>query len=203
MTTAQRIVLRGLSALVGLALLAAAGLGIGQVVAGLAGDDDFIVPTSRWYAALRSTPWDAPETVYAGIGLLVGGAVLVLVSLLSRPRLFRLTRPTDGVDVVVAPRAVAQMLRRQAEAVHGVATASVEVTKDVARVSVLAPMVSPARVERDLEEALTHALKKIPWSRVPRIDLEVIGDGPPAPAGAAAGAPSGAGLPGAEGGTAR
>ncbi|WP_106847890.1 DUF6286 domain-containing protein [Blastococcus sp. Marseille-P5729] len=180
MSTGQRVLLRTISALVGLVLLGLAGLGIGEIVSWLTGGGEFLLPTASWYAALRSTPWKAMEVVYAGIALLIVGLLLLLVAGLSRPRLFALTKPTEEIDVVIPPRAVAQMLRRQAEAVSGVASASVEVTKDVARVNATAPLASPDRVQRDLEEAITHALKQIPWSRMPRIDLEIVGNGPAA-----------------------
>lgn len=192
MSTGQRILLRFVSALVGLLLLGAALLGIGQVIAGMTGEHDFILPFSDWYHRLRTIEWSATETVYAGVGLLVVGLLLLLVSLLTRPRLFALARPTESIDVVIAPRAAAQMLRRQAEAVPGVSSASVEVTPGVAQINAVAPMASPERVERDLEAALTHALKKIPWARLPRIELEVISE---RPAAASAGTPRTADLP--------
>lgn len=175
MSTGQRILLRTVSALVGLLLLGLAGLGVGEIVSGITGGGDFLLQTSAGYSTLRSTPWEAIEVVYVGIALLIVGLLLMLIAALTRPRLFPLSQPTDGVDVVIPPRAVAQMLRRQAEAVSGVASASVEVTKDVARVNATAPLASTERVQRDLEEAITHALKQIPWSRMPRIDLEVVG----------------------------
>lgn len=187
MSTGQRILLRTVSALLGLLLLGIAGLGIGEIVSGLTGGGEFLLPTSSWYAALRSTPWEAFEVVYVGIALLIVGVLLMLLASLARPRLFPLSKPTDDVDVVIPPRAVAQMLRRQAESVSGVAAASVEVTQDVARVNATAPLASPERVQRDLEDAITHALKQIPWSRMPRIDLEVVGSGPVTTAAARSG----------------
>ncbi|WP_153505806.1 DUF6286 domain-containing protein [Cumulibacter manganitolerans] len=190
MSTGQRILLRFVSALAGLLLVGAALLGLGQIVAALTGSGDFIVPFSLWYRSLRTTPWSAGAVVYTGIGLLVGGVLLIVVATLSRPRLFALARPTDDVDVVIAPRAVAQMLRRQAEAVSGVATASVEVSADVARVNATAPLAGYERVEADLEAALTHALKKIPWQRLPRLDLEVV-DGQPRTEAATLSGPAG------------
>ena len=186
MSTGQRILLRFTSALVGLLLTGIAVLGAGQVVAGMTGGGDFIVPAHAWYDVLRTTTWGSQSVVYVGVGLLIVGGLLVLVSLMTRPRLFALARPTDGVDVVIAPRAVAQMLRRQAEAVPGVSSASVEVTADVARVNATAPMASPERVARDLEATLTHGLKKIPWSRLPRIDLELVSARPASAEGLAA-----------------
>lgn len=175
MSIGQRIMLRVLSALLALALVASASLLIGQVVVGMSGGGDFLVPTSDWYAALRTTTWNDASVVYTGIALLIVGLLVLVVVVLSRPRLFTLARPEDTVDVVIPPRAVAQMLRRQAEVVPGVGAASAEVTRDLARISVTAPLASPATVEQDLAAALTHGLKKVPWSRMPRLEIEVIG----------------------------
>lgn len=175
MNVGQRILLRVTSALVALAMIAGASLLIGQVVVGITGGGNFIVPTEDWYATLRRTAWNDASTVYAGIGLVVVGILLLAVVLLTRPRLFTLARPDDAVDVVIPPRAVAQMLRRQAEAVAGVGTASAEVDRDLARITATAPMASTDRVERDLAQALAHGLKLIPWSRMPRLEIEVIG----------------------------
>lgn len=178
MSGGQRLLLRFVSALVGLVLVAAGLLAVGNVVAWLAGEHDFLGVGRRVYRSLHQTSWGAQEVVYTGIALLVLGLLLLMVSLVTKPRLISLAQPTEGLDVVIAPRAVAQMLRRQAEGVPGVASASVEVTAAVARVSVLAPLASPDRVQRDLEEAVTHALKKIPWTRLPRLELEVASDRP-------------------------
>ena len=175
MSTGQRIVLRALSALVALILVAAAGLLIGQVVVGVTGGGDFLVPTADWYRELRRTPWSDSDVVYAGIAFLVVGLLLLVMVVLARPRLFPLARPEAAVDVVIPPRAAAQMLRRQAEAVPGVGAASAEVSRDLARISATAPLASTEKVEQDLAAALTHGLKKIPWTRPPRLEIEVIG----------------------------
>jgi hypothetical protein len=171
----QRIMLRVLSALVALALIAGACLLIGQVVVGMTGGGDFLVPTAHWYDALRETPWGDASVVYTGTALLVTGLLVIVVVVLTRPRLFTLARPEEAVEVVIAPRAVAQMLRRQAEAVPGVGAASVEVSRVLARISVTAPLASPEKVEQSLAEALAHGLKQVPWTRVPRLEIEVIG----------------------------
>lgn len=181
MTTAQRILLRVISALLALVLIAGCGLIVGQVVVGLTGGGDFLVPTARWYDALRSTPWNDADVMYAGIGLMVVGTLLIVIARLTRPRLITLAEPVEHVQVVIPPRAVAQMLRRQAETVPGVATVNAEVTGDLARINATAPMADPDQVEQELVQTLTHALKKIPWERMPRLEIELLGAPPHAP----------------------
>lgn len=178
MTITQRIVLRVVSALMALMLIAGCALIIGQVVVGLTGGGDFLVPTADWYRALRSTPWNDADVVYTGIGLAVVGILLVVIARLTRPRLITLAEPVEDVHVVIPPRAVAQMLRRQAETVPGVATVNVEVSGDLARINATAPLADPDQVEQDLVQTLTHALKKIPWARMPRLEIEVLGAPP-------------------------
>lgn len=178
MTTTQRIVLRVVSALMALVLIAGCALIIGQVVVGLTGGGDFLVPTADWYRAMRSTPWNDADVVYFGIGLAVVGTLLIAIARLTRPRLITLAEPAEDVQVVMPPRAVAQMLRRQAEAVPGVATVNVEVSGALARINATAPLADPNQVEQDLVQTLTHALKKIPWTRMPRLEIEVLGAPP-------------------------
>lgn len=175
MSTAQRIVLRVVSALVALALVAGAGLLIVEIVVQMTGGENLLAPTAAWYDSLRDTVWGSTTPVYAGIALVVAGLLLLAAAALARPRLFTLARPQHGVEVVIPPRAVAHMLCRQAETVAGVATASAEVDRDLARISVTAPLIAPQKVEQDLALVLTHGLKKIPWTRVPRLEIEVIG----------------------------
>ena len=189
MSTGQRITLRVLSALVALALIAGACLLIGQVVLGMTSGGSFLVPTADWYESLRMTPWDDASVVYVGIGLVVVGFLLLVAVVLARPRLFSLARPEDHVDVVIAPRAVAQMLRRQAETVPGVGSASAEVSRDLARISVTAPLASPPAIEQELASTLTHGLKQIPWARMPRLEIEVIGAQAPPSTSSIAGTP--------------
>lgn len=174
MTTGQRTMLRVVSALIALTLVAGACLLIGQVVVSMTGGGDFLLPVAQWYRSLRGTAWSDASVVYAGVALVIVGLLLIAVVVLGRPRLFRLAPPEDTVEVVILPRAVAQMLRRQADAVPGVGSASAEVSKDVARISVSAPLAAPEQVEQDLARALTHALKQIPWIQMPRLEIEVV-----------------------------
>ncbi|MFV0533667.1 MAG: DUF6286 domain-containing protein [Cumulibacter sp.] len=175
MNTAQRIMLRVVSALVALALVVGGCLVIGQVVVGMTSGSDFLIPTDEWYDALRTTNWDNSSPVYVAVALTIVGFLLLLVAALTKGRLFTLAPPADDVDVVVPPRAIAQMLRRQAEAVPGVGSASAEVSRDLARISVTAPLAATEAVEQDLAQALSHGLKQLPWVRVPRLEIEVIG----------------------------
>ena len=96
--------------------------------------------------------------------------------MVTRPRLIRLRPPKDTVEVVVAPRTVAQILRRQAESVPGVASASAEVQSGTARITASAPLASPDRITRDLESALSHGLKQIPWHSLPQLQIEISSD---------------------------
>ncbi|GAB3299530.1 hypothetical protein EK0264_18000 [Epidermidibacterium keratini] len=176
MSTSQRILLRATSALVGLVLVAALVLGVGQIVAGLVSGDNFIVPTSQWYDALRTTAWDDPDVLLVGIAALIIGVLLLLVAVLTRPRLIGLRAPKDGVEVRIAPRTVAQILRRQAEAVPGIASASAEVNAGTARITADAPLAHPDYISRELERTLSHALKQIPWSQLPSLQVEISSD---------------------------
>lgn len=176
MSTGQRILLRATSALVGLVLVAALVLGVGQIVAGLVGGDEFIVPTGQWYDALRTTAWDDPDVLLVGVAAVVIGVLLLLVALLSRPRMIWLRAPKDGVEVRIAPRTVAQILRRQAEAVPGIASASAEVNAGTARITAQAPLAHPDTISRELELTLAHALKQIPWTQLPNLQVEISSD---------------------------
>lgn len=173
MSTAQRVVLRLVSALLALTLIVGSVLLVGEILVQLTGGENLLLPTDEWVAALRRTPWGSAAVVYAALAFIVAGLLLLAVVLLTRPRLFHLARPADDVQVMMPPRAVAQMLRRQAETVAGVATASAEVDRDLARISVTAPLADPRQVEQELAAALTHALKKIPWVRIPRLEIDV------------------------------
>lgn len=176
MTTGQRILLRAVSALVGLVVVAALLVGIGQIIAGLTAGDDFIIPTSDWYTNLRETPWNDQSVQIVGITAIVVGLLLITVAVVTRPRMIALRPPKDSVTVVISPRTVAQILRRQAESVPGVASASAEVQSGTARITASAPLAHPDRITQDLEKALSHGLKQIPWHTLPQLQIEISSD---------------------------
>ncbi|PRZ43700.1 hypothetical protein CLV47_102391 [Antricoccus suffuscus] len=173
MTTANRVINRLLSALLGLVLLVAGLAGVIEVLVSLFGGAHFVVPTDKWLATLRSTPWNAESVVLVSTIVVVVGIVLIISGVAARARIIGLRKPKDTVEVVASARAVAQILRRQAESVSGVASASSEVSARGARVVADVPMADPQRIEVMLSQVLSETMRKIPWTSAPTLRVEV------------------------------
>lgn len=173
MTTANRIINRLLAALLGLALLIAGLVAAIEILVSLFGGAHFLVPTDTWLDTLRSTPWNAESVVLVATGVLVVGVVLLVAGIAARSRIISMRRPKDTIEVVASARAVAQVLRRQAESVSGVSSASSEVSARGARVVATVPIADPQRVEAELSQVLSETLRKIPWASAPTLQVEV------------------------------
>lgn len=173
MTTANRVINRLLAALLGLVLLIAGLVAAIEILVSLFGGTQFLVPTDTWLSTLRATPWNAESVVLVSTGVLVVGVVLLVAGIAARSRIISMRRPKDTIEVVASARAVAQVLRRQAESVSGVSSASSEVSARGARVVATVPMADPQRVESELSDVLADTLRKIPWATVPTLQVEV------------------------------
>lgn len=173
MTTANRVINRLLAALLGVVLLIAGLVAAIEVLVSLFGGAHFLVPTDTWLATLRSTPWNAESVVLAATGVLVVGVVLLVAGIAARDRIISMRKPKDTIEVVASARAVAQILRRQAESVSGVSSASSEVSARGARVVATVPIADPQRVEAELSRVLSDTLRTIPWATAPTLQVEV------------------------------
>ncbi len=178
MTTANRVINRLLAALLGLALLIACLVAAVEILVSLFGGAHFLVPTDTWLANLRSTPWNAETVVLVATGIVVVGVVLLIAGIAARSRIITMRKPKDTVEVVASARAVAQILRRRAESVSGVSSASSEVSARGARVVANVSMADPQRVEAELSQVLSDSLRKIPWASVPTLQVEVSSHAP-------------------------
>ncbi len=173
MTTANRVINRLLATLLGLALLIAGLVAAIEILVSLFGGSHFLVPTDTWLASLRSTPWNAESVVLVATGGVVVGIVLLVAGIAARARIISMRKPKDTVEVVASARALAQILRRQAESVSGVSSASSEVSARGARVVANVPMADPQRVEAELSQILSASLRRIPWAGAPELQVEV------------------------------
>ena len=173
MNTANRVINRLLSALVGLVLLIVALVAAVEIMVALFGGNHFLVPTDRWSSSLRHTPWQTDTVRLVATGAVVIGLVLVIAGAMARARIITMKKPKDTVEVIAPARAVAQILRRQTESVAGVAAASSEVSARGARVSATVPLADTDRVEAEIGEVLAETLSKIPWANVPSLQIEI------------------------------
>lgn len=184
MSTSNRVVNRLLAALLALVLFLAALLGFAEILTALFGGGRLIIPRDEWLADLRALTWDAGSVRVFATALVVVGLLLLIAGISARSRILPMRPPNPSVVVTASARGLAQILRRQAESVPGVAEASAEVSAKAARVVVSVPLADPARVERELGTVLATSLRQMPWAQPPELTIELNSprESPPPPA---------------------
>ena len=124
----MRVVVRLLSPLLGLALAAAGGLVVVEVVAAWVRPDattGLVVPWPSWRSATEQATWSDGIVAAVAIGAAVLGLLLVLAGLLARRHDVVLRSPAEGSTVTTSPRVLARLVGRGVRASDDVAEASV------------------------------------------------------------------------------
>lgn len=169
----MRLLNRLLAALLALALLGLALLIVIEVAAHLLNDGPALVPYDTWVERLRTVPWTDTVVRLVAIGAALVGLLLLLSALTARDRRFVLPTELPDLTLTTSPRAVARMLRRRAEMVSGVSSATAVVGRHRARVEAVVPFRDPDQAEYELNQVLSQALGSVPWKHHPTLWVAV------------------------------
>lgn len=122
--------------LLGLALLAAGLLAVGETVLAFLGRPAWLVPHDRWAPALAELRWtDRTLVVTAALLFLVGLLLIVLQLRPGRPKALRMVEHRPNRLAALDGRGLQELLRRSAVEDEDVLYADVRVSRRAARVS--------------------------------------------------------------------
>lgn len=176
----MRILLRGLSPLLGLAV-AALGLFVALEVIWAwvrPADGPLLLPWPAWQAMLQEWAWASAPVRLIAAALIGAGLLLVVLALWSGRREVRLTNPAPEITVITSPRSLARLVGNQVRALDHVASASV--TASPRKVSVRAVSGEPADVAEPSITGAVHALlSELPLAQTPQVAVAVTGTGKP------------------------
>ncbi|SHG11450.1 DUF6286 domain-containing protein [Streptoalloteichus hindustanus] len=171
----MRVVLRVLSALIGLAVAAAGALLVLEVAWAWARPDDapLAVPWPRWRSTLSEVDWSSDGVRWTAVGLVVLGLLLALLAALAGRREVRLADPAPGITVVTSPRSLARLVGHHVRAADGVSGAAVTASARHVRVRATSRMRDEATLRPRLRELVGNVLGGLPLVRRPRVSVVV------------------------------
>lgn len=170
----MRIVDRVVSAVLGLALLVGGLLvAIEIVLAGL-NRSPWLLAHDRWIALARTTAWSEPDLRLTFAGLVVAGALLLVVELARRrPQVLPLAAQGPGVVTVLDRREVERWLVERVERVDGVAGAGVRVGSRSALVEATSVGRVTGEVEVGVRQVASDSLESLHLDRATRLRVKV------------------------------
>jgi putative intracellular protease/amidase len=170
-----RVVVRLLTSLAGLVVLAGGALLIVEVVGVWVrpGSGGVLVPWSAARAVLRGLTWrDAPVLAVAA-GCAALGAVLLLIALLAGRRVIRLLDPAPEVTVTTDPRSLARVVGHRVRAEDGVAATAVTARRKRVRVKVTGRFRAVGDLRDRAATTASAAVEALPLRRGPRVSVSV------------------------------
>lgn len=171
----MRVLTRFLSALLGLAVVAAGGL-LALEVGGQwwrPHDAPVLVPWPSWRARLAEIPWQSGELrLIAGI-IVATGVVLVLVALAARGTAIPLRDPATEVSVTTSPRSIARVVGQRVRAENDVTGASVTATARKVRVRATSRMRTENQLRPLLTTVVQDLLDDLPLQNRPKVSVVV------------------------------
>lgn len=171
----MRILLRFLSAALGLAIAAAGGL-LALEVGGQwwrPHDAPVLVPWPAWRVRLGEVSWQAGEVrLIAGIALATG-VILMLVALAARRTAIPLRDPATEVSVTTSPRSIARVVGQRVRAENDVTGASVTATVRKVRVRATSRMRTENQLRPRLIAVVQDLLDDLPLQSRPKISVVV------------------------------
>lgn len=165
---------RVLSAVLAFALLVGGLLvAVEIVVAGL-GHGPWLVAHDRWAASARTTPWSDADLRLLLAGLVVVGALLVVVAgARRRPQGLPLAAGGEGVVSSLDRRTVERWLAGRVEGVDGVSSAGVRITNSSTSVEATSRGRDAGAVEPGVQAVADTSLASLNLDRVLRVRVKV------------------------------
>ena len=169
----MRTLTRLVAALLGLVLLVG-GLALALEVALTAARGSAqLVPYDTWLRWNRAHSWDDPVVVWTGLGMLVVGVLLLLLTLRRRAPLAVPGAERPDMSVSFARRPLEQAVRRLAERSAGVEGVSVHLRKRRAEVSGASLATDLEGTREVLRSRLTEGLDRLPLEATPDVDVRL------------------------------
>ncbi|MDI2028870.1 DUF6286 domain-containing protein [Saccharopolyspora sp. TS4A08] len=171
----MRVVVRSLTSLAGLVVVAAGALLVVEIV-GIwlrPGSGGVLVPWADARPELTGWTWrDVPVLVVAA-GCVVVGLVLLVVSLSAGHRAIRLLDPAPEVTATSDSRSLARLVGHRVRAEDGVAAAAVTARRRRVRVKVTGRFRTTGDLRERVAEAASAAVGTLPLQRSPRVSVSV------------------------------
>ena len=163
----MRILNRFVSALLALALLAGGLVVAAEIVSAAFGrEDPLVLPWDRWYDEATTTPWSDPALRLGFAGLVLAGAVLlVLEAARRRPTAVPLGPGDEAVRTELDRRGLEVWLGRRLEEVGGVSSAKARITKSAATVRAETAGRDTERLRGELQAETARALDELELAR--------------------------------------
>ncbi|MDQ2789122.1 MAG: hypothetical protein DLM60_22785 [Pseudonocardiales bacterium] len=170
----MRILLRALSALLGLAVVALGAVIALEVVWAWVrpASGPLLVPWLAWQETLTGWTWSGTPVRLVAAGLIVAGLLLLLVALRSGGPEVRLINPVPEVTVVTSARSLARLVGNHVRELEGVASASVTAT--ASKVTVRATSRQPGSdATLQISDSVRTLLAELPLAGAPRVSVAV------------------------------
>lgn len=171
----MRVVVRLLSALLGVLIAAAGGLLAAETAWHWFRPQDapLLLPWLAWRDWLAVLTWAAPEVRLAAAGIALAGLLILLVALLARPRTIRFDDPTTAVNVSTTPRSLARLVDHRVRQQENVDSASVRATARKVRIRARSRFATEAELRPRILESITNLLDDLPLSKRPKVSVAV------------------------------
>ena len=173
----MRILERFLSLLLALALLLGAVLLALEVVWAVAGRPPLLVPWDGAYTSGTQDAWGtAAVRLIAGLLVLAGVLLLLVVLKPRRPSRMPMTSTAVGIDAAITRRSLSHVVRTAATRVDGVSSAKAKVGKrrvTVSATSRLGSRTTASDLQGPLEAAVQERLTSLQLARPPRLRARV------------------------------
>lgn len=170
----MRVVDRVLNAVLALALMAGGLVAAIEIILAGLGRSPWLVPHDRWAESLRTTLWSGTDVRPLFAGLIVAGALLVLLEgVRRRPQALALAAGPPGVVTELDRQGVERWLVRRIEGVEGVADAGARIKRRSAVVEATSVGRDTITVDRGVREVAAAALESLDLDRTPRVRVKV------------------------------
>lgn len=169
----MRTLTRLLSALIGLALLLGGLLLALEVALTAARGSAQIVPYDTWLRWARNHAWSDPVVLWTGLGMLLVGLLLLLITLRRRAPLAVPGAARQDMTVSFARRPLEQAVSRLAERSAGVEGVRVHLRKRKAEVQAASLTTDLDATKQVLQSRLTDGLDRLPLQSTPTVDVRL------------------------------
>lgn len=169
----MRTLTRLVAAIIGLALLIG-GLALALEVALTAARGSAqLVPYDTWLRWAREHSWDETPVLWTGLGLLLAGLLLLLLTVRRRAPLAMPGADRQDMSVTFARRPLEQAVGRLAERSASVENVNVRLRKRKAQVQAASLGTDLGATSTALSTRLTEGLDRLPLQATPTVDVRL------------------------------
>lgn len=171
----MRVVVRVLTALLGMALATVGVLVLAELVWAWArpSADGLVMPRQVTAGVLSRTAWSDPPVRIAAAVAGALGLVLLLAGLRARRRILRLHDPAPQITATTSPRSLARAVGHRVREQEGIVSATVTASRRRIRVRATANSSAVGTLRETLTELTAEALGELPLRVQPRVAVSV------------------------------